>query len=219
MAKGSARRARVIKAMIAFVAILAVLTFFSNTIMNMTIPKVLGSYASRGNLSYSNSAKGKVVVDNMTEIKGLEGRVVDEIKVTSYDVVKKGDTILTLKPIEDDETLATKKELLKTSERKKAYEARQPKKSTDFSGEIDAINSAKTTLPEAKDTLKKVQNKKNVANSNQKIIDEESVKEVSLEAAVSAAAKTVEDLKTQIDKIKAEKAPLDAQIKIGRAHV
>lgn len=214
MAKGSARRARVIKAMIAFVAILAVLTFFSNTIMNMTIPKVLGSYASRGNLSYSNSAKGKVVVDNMTEIKGLEGRVVDEIKVTSYDVVKKGDTILTLKPIEDDETLASKKETLKTSERKKAYAARQPKQSADFSGEIDAINTAKTNLAEAKDTLKKVQNKKNVANSNQKIIDEESVKEVSLEAAVSAAAKTVEDLKTQIDKIKAEKAPLDAQITV-----
>ena len=214
MAKGSARRARVIKAMIAFVAILAVLTFFSNTIMNMTIPKVLGQYTSRGNLSYSNSSKGKVVVDNMTEIKGLDGRVVDEIKVSSYDILQKGDTILTLKPIEDDETLASKKEQLKTAERKKAYEARQPKKSTDFSGEIDAINSAKTTLSEAKDTLKKVQNKKNVANSNQKIIDEESVKEVSLEAAVSAAAKTVEDLKTQIDKIKAEKAPLDAQITV-----
>ena len=214
MAKGSARRARVIKAMIAFVAILAVLTFFSNTIMNMTIPKVLGSYASRGNLSYSNSAKGKVVVDNMTEIKGLEGRVVDEIKVTSYDVVKKGDTILTLKPIEDDETLELKKEQLKTAEREKAYEARQPKEKTDFSMNIDAINLAKTTLSEAKDTLKKVQNKKNVMNSNQKIIDEESVKEVSLEAAVSAAAKTVEDLKTQIDKIKAEKAPLEAQITV-----
>ena len=214
MAKGSARRARVIKAMIAFVAILAVLTFFSNTIMNMTIPKVLGSYASRGNLSYSNSAKGKVVVDNMTEIKGLEGRVVDEIKVTSYDVVKKGDTILTLKPIEDDETLELKKEQLKTAEREKAYDARQPKEKTDFSMNIDAINLAQTTLSEAKDTLKKVQNKKNVMNSNQKIIDEESVKEVSLEAAVSAAAKTVEDLKTQIDKIKAEKAPLEAQITV-----
>ena len=89
MAKGSARRARVIKAMIAFVAILAVLTFFSNTIMNMTIPKVLGSYASRGNLSYSNSSRGKVVIDNMTEIKGLDGRVVDEIKVTGLDIVKR----------------------------------------------------------------------------------------------------------------------------------
>ena len=93
MAKGSVRRARVIKAMIAFVAILAVLTFFSNTIMNMTIPKVLGSYASRGNLSYSNSARGTITVDNQVEIKGLDGRTVDEIKVTNYDPVKKGDTV------------------------------------------------------------------------------------------------------------------------------
>ena len=75
MAKGSARRARVIKAMIAFVALLAVLTFFSNTIMNMTIPKVMGSYASRGNLSYSNGSRGEIVVDNQTEIKGLEGTI------------------------------------------------------------------------------------------------------------------------------------------------
>ena len=214
MAKGSARRARVIKAMIAFVALLAVLTFFSNTIMNMTIPKVMGSYASRGNLSYSNSAKGTVVVDNQTEIKGLDGRVVDEIKVTSYDSVKKGDTILTLKPIEGDETLETKKASLKTLEREKAYAARQPKQATDFSIQTDAINTAKTTLSEAKDTLKKVQNKKSAISNNQKIIDEESVKKVSLEATVAAAAKTVEDLKTQIDKLLAEKAPLDAQITV-----
>ena len=214
MAKGSARRARVIKAMIAFVAILAVLTFFSNTIMNMTIPKVMGSYASRGNLSYSNGSRGEIVVDNQTEIKGLEGRVVDEIKVTSYDTVKKGDTILTLKPIEDDETLATKKASLKTLEREKAYAARQPKQATDFSIQTDAINTAKTTLSEAKDTLKKVQNKKSAISNNQKIIDEESVKKVSLEATVAAAAKTVEDLKTQIDKLLTEKAPLDAQITV-----
>ena len=203
MAKGSARRARVIKAMIAFVAILAVLTFFSNTIMNMTIPKVVGSYASRGNLSYSNGSKGDVVVDNQIEIK-----------VTGFDSVKKGDTILTLKPIEDDETLATKKASLKTLEREKAYEARQPKQATDFSIQTDAINTAKTTLSEAKETLKKVQNKKSAISNNQKIIDEESVKKVSLEATVAAAAKTVEDLKTQIDKLLTEKAPLDAQITV-----
>ena len=214
MAKGSARRARVIKAMIAFVALLAVLTFFSNTIMNMTIPKVMGSYASRGNLSYSNSAKGTVVVDNQTEIKGLDGRVVDEIKVTSYDSVKKGDTILTLKPIEGDETLETKKASLKTLEREKAYAARQPKQSTDLSNFSDDINRAKTSLSEAKETLKKVQNKKSAISNNQKIIDEESVKKVSLEATVAAAAKTVEDLKTQIDKLLTEKAPLDAQITV-----
>ena len=214
MAKGSVRRARVIKAMIAFVAILAVLTFFSNTIMNMTIPKVLGSYASRGNLSYSNSARGTITVDNQVEIKGLDGRTVDEIKVSNYDPVKKGDTILTLKPIEDNETLEAKKESLKELEREKAYEARQPKNSTDLSSYSDSINLAKDTLSEAKETLKKVQNKKSTVSKNEKIIEEQSAKAVALEASVSAAAKTVEDLKKQIDKIKTEMAPLEAQIKV-----
>ena len=72
MAMGSKRRVKVIKAMIAFIVILALLTFFSNTIMNLTIPKVMGSYASRGNLSYSNNARGTITVDNQTEVKGLE---------------------------------------------------------------------------------------------------------------------------------------------------
>ena len=62
--------------------------------------------------------------------------------------------------------------------------------------------------------MKKVQNKKSAISNNQKIIDEESVKKVSLEATVAAAAKTVEDLKTQIDKLLTEKAPLDAQITV-----
>ena len=214
MAKGSVRRARVIKAMIAFVAILAVLTFFSNTIMNMTIPKVMGSYASRGNLSYSNSARGTITVDNQIEIKGLDGRTVDEIRVTNYDPVKKGDTILTLKPLEDNEALQTKKDTLKELERTKAYEARQPKQTTDLSSYSESIKMAQSTLSDAKDTLKKVQNRKNVETSNQKIIDEESAKAVSLEAAVAAAAKTVEDLKAQIDKIKTDMAPLESQIKV-----
>ena len=214
MAKGSVRRARVIKAMIAFVAILAVLTFFSNTIMNMTIPKVMGSYASRGNLSYSNSARGTITVDNQIEIKGLDGRTVDEIRVTNYDPVKKGDTILTLKPLEDNEALQTKKDTLKELERTKAYEARQPKQTTDLSSYSESIKMAQSTLSNAKDTLKKVQNRKSVETSNQKIIDEESAKAVSLEAAVAAAAKTVEDLKAQIDKIKTDMAPLESQIKV-----
>ena len=49
--------------------------------------------------------------------------------------------------------------------------------------------------------MKKVQNKKSTVSKNEKIIDEESTKAVSLEASVNAAAKTVEDLKAQIDKI------------------
>ena len=113
MAKGSTRRAKVVKAMIAFVLILALLTFFSNTIMNLTIPKVMGTYASRGNLSYSNSARGTIEVENQTEVKGLEGRTVDQVMVTNYDQVEKGDVLLTLKSLEDSEALESKRESLK----------------------------------------------------------------------------------------------------------
>jgi multidrug resistance efflux pump len=216
MAKGSARRSRVVKAMVAFVAVLALLTFFSNTLMNLTIPKVMGTYASRGNLSYSNSARGTITVENQTEVKGLEGRVVDQVKVTNYDTVQPGDTILTLKPIDESEDLQTKKDRLKQLERDAEYDSRTDN-STDFTTYYDSINMAKATLSDAEDTLYAVQNKDAVEEENRQIINEESVKEVSLKATVTEAAKTVEDIQKQIDAIDASIAPLQAQIDVYTA--
>ena len=217
MAKGSARRTKVIKAMVAFIVILALLTFFSNTLMNLTIPKVMGTYASRGNLSYSNSARGTIAVDNQTEVKGLEGRTVDKVMVTNYDLVQKGDTIATLKSIEESEDLQTKKDRLKTLEREAEYEDRNPSNNSDFTTYYDAINTAKATLSDAQDTLYRVQNRSSVEEENKEIIDEESVKEVSLKATVDAAAKTVEDINKDIDAIDASIAPLQAQIDVYTA--
>lgn len=216
MAKGSARRSRVVKAMVAFVAVLALLTFFSNTLMNLTIPKVMGAYASRGNLSYSNSARGTITVENQTEVKGLEGRTVDQIKVTNYDTVQAGDTILTLKPIEESEDLQSKRDRLKQLEREAEYDSRTDN-TTDFTSYYDSINMAKATLSDAEDTLYAVQNKDAVEEENKQIINEESVKEVSLEATVTEAAKTVEDIQKQIDAIDASIAPLQAQIDVYTA--
>ena len=213
MAKGSTRRTRVVKAMIAFVVILALLTFFSNTIMNLTIPKVMGTYASRGNLSYSNSAKGNITVENHTEVKGLDGRTVDQVMVTNYDSVEKGDTILTLKSIEESEDIQTKKDRLKTLEREAEYEERGSS-TTDFTSYYDSINLAKATLSDAEETLDMVLNRDDVEAENKKIIDEESAKAVSLEASVNAAAKTVEDIKKDIAAIDASIAPLKSQIDV-----
>lgn len=214
MAKGSKRRVKVIKAMIAFVIILGLLTFFSNTIMNLTIPKVMGSYASRGNLSYSNSARGTITVDNQTEIKGLDGRTVDQVLVGNYDTVQAGDPIITLKSLEDSEELESKKASLKELERTAEYESRSPSDEEDYSSFYDGINMAKETLAEAKDTLSKVQNKSSVEAENRKIIDEESAKQVSLDATVKAAAETVEKIKKDIDAIDAAIVPLQSQIDV-----
>ena len=213
MAMGSKRRVKVIKAMVAFVAILALLTFFSNTIMNLTIPKVLGSYASRGNLSYSNNARGTIAVDNQTEVKGLEGRTVDKVLVGNFDLVKKGDPLFTLKSIEESSDLQTKKDSLKELQRAAEYDSRVDN-SVDFSSYYDTINTCKETLSQAQDTLDRVRNKDDVESENRAIIDEESVKAVSLEASVTAAAKTVEDLKKEISVIDSQIAPLESQIQV-----
>ena len=213
MAKESTRRKKVVRLMVVFVAALALLTFFSNTIMNLTIPKVMGTYPSRGNISYSNSAKGEVVVENQTKIQGLEGRVVDAVKVSNYDIVQKGDTIVTLKSIEDSEELESKKTELTELEREAEYEQRGTT-STDFSSYYDMIDTAKTNLSEAKDTLSMVQNKASVEAENQQIIDDESANAVSLEATVNAAAGTVEDIQKQIDEIDSNIAPLQSQVDV-----
>lgn len=203
--------------MIAFVIILALLTFFSNTIMNLTIPKVMGSYASRGNLSYSNSARGQITVDNQTEVNGLDNRTVEQVMVTNYDLVQKGDTICTLKTMEDSEELQAKRNELEELERTAEYEARKPSDEPDYSSNYDMINMYKEQLAAAKDTLSKVRNKSSVESENQAIIDEESVKAVSLKASVDAAAKTVEDITKDIDAIDAAIAPLQSQIEVYKA--
>ena len=213
MAMGSKRRVKVIKAMIAFIVILALLTFFSNTIMNLTIPKVMGSYASRGNLSYSNNARGTITVDNQTEVKGLEGRTVEKVLVGNYDLVKKGDQLFTLKPIEESSDLQSKKDSLVELQRAAEYDSRTDD-SVDFSSYYDTINSCKESLSQAEDTLDKVRNRDDVEAENKAIIDEESVKAVSLEASVTAAAKTVEDLKKDISAIDSQIAPLESQIQV-----
>ena len=213
MAMGSKRRVKVVRAMIAFIVILALLTFFSNTIMNLTIPKVLGSYASRGNLSYSNNARGTIAVDNQTEVKGLEGRTVDKVLVGNFDLVKKGDPLFTLKSIEESSDLQAKKDSLKELQRAAEYDSRVDN-SVDFSSYYDTINTCKETLSQAQDTLDRVRNKDDVESENRAIIDEESVKAVSLEASVTAAAKTVEDLKKEISVIDSQIAPLESQIQV-----
>ena len=99
MATNSRSRKWVVRAMISFIVILALLTFFSNTIMNATIPKVMGANAIRGNLSYSNSATGTIEANEKTDIKSIEGRTIDKVNVTYLDYVTAGDVLFTLKDV------------------------------------------------------------------------------------------------------------------------
>ena len=141
------KRTWVTKVIIAFVAFLLLLTFFSNTIMNFFIPKVVGKRISGGNLSYTDKATSVVEPVTKYEIKVAEGRTIEKVLVEDYEQVKKDEVLLKLKyrTEEDASILEELKKELNDLEKEKYYAAR--------------VSQAKAKLKQAKAVLKK--NKKN----------------------------------------------------------
>lgn len=192
------RRKTIIRIMVAFVAGLALLTFFSNTIMNLTIPKVMGEYATRGNLAYTNTATGTIKVENETKVIGVEGRTIDKIMVSSYDTVNEGDVIATLKPVENTDDLKELEAQLLTLQREKEYAERAPSTS-DLTVYETAVDTAQDTLSEAQDALTAAQNKQSTIDAADATILDQSAQLAEYQSALDYAT--------------AEKAGYESQIK------
>ena len=198
--------------MAAFVAVLALLTFFSNTIMNMTIPQVVTSYASRGNLSYSNSATATLVSEDEVKVKGLEGRLVQEVKFTNYDHVDKGDVIIVLQPVEDTSNLDDLNTQLTSLLREQEYANRQPSHGTDYSSYQQAIRVAEQELADAQAQVVAVQNKDATIASARQIINSNTATLSSLEALIKSASDTLESINAQISTCESQLETLDYEI-------
>lgn len=200
--------------MIAFVAILAVLTMFSNTIMNATIPKVVASYASRGNLASTNGATAPVVVENSTKILTVDGRTVDKVNVSNYDTVNVGDVLFTLKPVENTDDLTELQTQLTTLQREATYAARTPATDNGVQAARDAVTAAQQTLNDAQNTLTQANGKAATIAAAQQTINDKNAALTAAEAEVTSASATVESLQSQMDQIDTEIAPLQSQVDV-----
>ena len=198
----------VIKAMIGFIAVLALLTFFSNTIMNLTIPLVVTSTAMRGNLAYTNSATGTVVADGQVEIKGLDGRTVSEVLVSNYDNVQAGDVIMTLVPVEDIHELTDLENQLLTAQREQEYAARTPNH-VDYTVQNTAIRTAQQTLADAQATLNAATTRDETIAAAQQILNANQAAVVALQAQVTSASSSVESINAQLAALYARLAVID----------
>ncbi|MBO4241918.1 MAG: hypothetical protein J5883_01405 [Clostridiales bacterium] len=214
MAGSGRSRKWVVRAMISFVAILALLTFFSNTIMNMTIPKVMGAYAVRGNLSSTNSSTGLIEADDKTNINSIAGRTVDKVEVSYLDYVYAGDVLYTLKEVEDQSSLEELQDQLTELTRARDYAARTPAETTDYVTLQEAINTAQYTLYTARDTLEAAQNKDETIAAANSIISENSTLAITLAAEVQSASDTVESLSAEISRLESEITTREQEIDI-----
>ena len=221
MAAGKKNRKWVVRAIVSFVAILALLTFFSNTIMNATIPKVIGQNAVRGNLSSTNSATGTIMPDLKTDIKSIANREIDHVLVGNYYHVEAGDPLISLKPLEDgeDEALETLRDQLQTAERAQRDYEMSPAPDNSFTTEQSAIDLAQDALDDANETLEAAQNRDSVISDAEDTIDTYSAQVPGLQATVDAEAASVADYNATISEIEADinstQMQIDTLINLG----
>ncbi len=108
---GKKRREWVKNAIIIFLIIMLLLTFFSNTIMNYSLPEVSAKYVNGGTLSEQIRGSGTVEASSTYEMKIDETRTIASVEVKVGDEVKKGDTLYVLEDKDSKELDDAKKTL------------------------------------------------------------------------------------------------------------
>jgi multidrug efflux pump subunit AcrA (membrane-fusion protein) len=81
---------------ILFLVVMLLLTFFSNTIMNYSLPEVSTAYAESGTVTSKVRGSGTVEAAEDYEVKVTENHVVGSVKVKVGDEVEEGDLLFVL---------------------------------------------------------------------------------------------------------------------------
>ena len=89
-------------AAIIFLAVLLVLTFFSNTIMNRSLPEVATAAVASGNIIAKVRGSGIVTATGKNQVKAKDMRTIRSVMVKTGQEVKTGDVLFVLG--EGDET-------------------------------------------------------------------------------------------------------------------
>lgn len=104
--EGRKRREWVKNAAIVFLTVMLLLTFFSNTIMNYSLPEVATQYVQRGTITAKVRGTGNVEANDPYNVIVKESRVIASVAVKQGDTVEKDQVIYYL---EDSESTELKK--------------------------------------------------------------------------------------------------------------
>lgn len=105
------RREWVKTAAIIFLAVMLVLTFFSNTILNHSLPEVATANVTSGTINAKIRGSGTVSANETYDVTIKQTRKVASVKVRVGDSVSAGDVLMTLEAEESDELKQAQTEL------------------------------------------------------------------------------------------------------------
>ena len=198
---------------IIFLAVMLVLTFFSNTIMNMNLPEVSTDNIRYGSIKTQIRTSGLVMsVDNYS-VTFPSTREIQSVNFRTGDAVNKGDVLFVL--AEGD---STELDSAKESYADLKYEYDRMLISSSGSGDFADKNREVAELTEDLNLAK--QKKSNYSNKEKAISDKKA--EVSIvEGQIKACEKQIDAKKAEIAELEAEKSaigytPSEDEVLIGR---
>jgi multidrug efflux pump subunit AcrA (membrane-fusion protein) len=143
-ARTPAKRRELIKTLIIiFLAVMLVLTFFSNTIMNKSLPEISTETVASGKLTERIEKRGVVEANQAYNVTVDGNRVIEKIHIKTGQEVKKDDVLFTVNTVES-EKLETEEATLDTL--KLEYETALLKDPLDYSAENQKIKAARAEL-------------------------------------------------------------------------
>ena len=199
---------------IVFLGIMLVLTFFSNTILNWSLPQVSGKYTEYGEIKTGVRGSG-TVVSNMTYTESVRGlRTVEAVYVSRGAQVNAGDLLMLFSATDAEGIEALEAEIATMQE---AYDrALLGKTETDYSADEMAIRNAEEDLAELKaergaysdsyvaDTRKAAEDAAKALEAAEALVESleeelEEISESSDDPAILEARKAVEEAQERYD--------------------
>ncbi len=157
------RKERIKTILIIFLALLLVLTFFSNTIQNISLPIVAAQYASYGTITEDVRCSGVVTANQNYEIPAEGNRTVESVAVKVGDEVREGDVLFVLEGADGGEMIEQAEMALEDAELnyRKALLTAVP----DYTAQDQEIANAREDLQDAITALNKAKNSGGISRS------------------------------------------------------
>ena len=232
------RREWVKNAAIIFLSVLLVLTFFSNTIMNYSLPEVATQYVQSGSITAKIRGTGTIEASDPYNLVVKDTRVIESVAVKVGDDVEKGDTIFYLEDKESEELKAAEEELVTLETALDTAILNYETKILDGtmsaevlagvqSGNTNTLASAQEKIQAAKDKVTSLQNTKagyeaslaNITSQESYLANAESYDAAEKEAAVNDATKKKNSAQADLETAKVQLEAAKAQLEAANANV
>lgn len=205
--ENQAKKRKILRASCIFIGIMLLLTFFSNTINNFSLPRVSTEHPLNGSLIKEVAGEGRVQSKESVTVYVDQGRLVDDVRGKVGDSVKKGQVIVVLNKEGLERQL--KEEELLYDQMKLVFEKLTDDNPANSSQAVSLeAGIAKRNLDTAEENL---ENTKNLYNAGAVSREELKKAEDSLFAAQISMENEIKEQKNKLRDIDSQKITLQLQ--------